>query len=92
MSRLQRTDGLTDEQNELLKLVRRFVEGGVDAHGGIPAQQALERERIAFVGPVVAYVHAAWPTMRGYVTKVRGTSAIAPLGRVGLGRGTPEWF
>ncbi|MFW5468745.1 acyl-CoA dehydrogenase family protein [Knoellia sp. CPCC 206435] len=26
MSRLQRTDGLTDEQNELLKLVRRFVE------------------------------------------------------------------
>ena len=36
-------------------IVRRLVDGGVDPHGGIPAQQALERERFASVGRVVAY-------------------------------------
>ena len=37
MSRLQRTDGLTDEQSELVKLVRQFVEEQI-----IPVAQDLE--------------------------------------------------
>ncbi|WP_404381213.1 acyl-CoA dehydrogenase family protein [Knoellia locipacati] len=37
MSRLQRTDGLTDEQSELIKLVRQFVEEQI-----IPVAQDLE--------------------------------------------------
>ena len=37
MSRLQRTDGLTDEQQELVKLVRRFVDEQI-----IPVAQGLE--------------------------------------------------
>ncbi|MEO7268387.1 MAG: acyl-CoA dehydrogenase family protein [Knoellia sp.] len=37
MSRLQRTEGLTDEQSELIKLVRKFVEEQI-----IPVAQQLE--------------------------------------------------
>ena len=45
MSRLQRTDGLTDEQNELLKLVRRFVEEPALARRMGEASLRLVREK-----------------------------------------------
>ena len=47
MSRLQRTDGLTEEQAELLKLVREFVDeqiipvaDGARAQGRVPARRS----------------------------------------------------
>ena len=39
MSRLQQTDGLTEEQNELVKLVREFVEEQI-----IPVATELEHK------------------------------------------------
>ena len=65
MARLQHTEGLTDEQTELLMLVRQFVDEQI-----IPVAMELERKDeyptqiVEGMKETVSYTHLTLPTNR----------------------------